>query len=372
MKLFKLLAITLFIALIVNCAKKEEVKTFEQYEENGVKITKNNGIPADSTLELNFNKVFTISTQEDSSLIMKNPGSINEDKDQNFYVLDSRTHDVKKFNKLGQYQKTISREGEGPGELKSPVVMFIDNDTLTVFSISSSKISKFSLDGELYYDKAVDRISFNGSRMSPNGKNLVCYTLGMLPDELVEFNMSLVDLLQFKVKSNISSIQFTMADAMSGKFSPFDTVVPYCIGNENVYLSDGSDHQYKFFSHDFEGNKNGEIRKSYRQIRFSESEQAELKKNTRKKDFEAPTNKDAIQDIYTDKYGRVLVIPGIDRNKDTEGKYIDIFKNGIFLNRVDYSKDSGVFWEKSGELYFSGTRMYFVNSEDLSIDIYDY
>ena len=60
MKLVKLLAITLFIAMIVNCAKKEEVKTYEQYEENGIKFTRNNGIPADSTLELNFKMIFML------------------------------------------------------------------------------------------------------------------------------------------------------------------------------------------------------------------------------------------------------------------------------------------------------------------------
>ncbi|NOR45406.1 MAG: hypothetical protein GQ534_07450, partial [Candidatus Delongbacteria bacterium] len=93
-------------------------------------------------------------------------------------------------------------------------------------------------------------------------------------------------------------------------------------------------------------------------------------------DVKAAEFKNAIHSIHIDKYNRVLVIPVIDRRIDKDGVYMDVFKDGIFLNRVDYKlhdKDIiGVPLKSSGEEYFSGTRMYFVNEEDMSIDVYDY
>ena len=385
MKLFKLLSITLFIAMIVNCAKKEDVKTYEQYEENGVKITKNNGIPADSTLELNLKKVFTINAQVDSLIRLKSSASIIEDKDKNIYVLDSRSQDIKKYDSSGHFQKIIGRKGQGPGEFHYPAIIFITNDTLMVYNNGSRKISKFNLDGRFYYEKAINSLFFQEGRLSPDSKNFSYYYLrmgvGENKDE-IRHGISVLDLIGMKEKSPISSTQFTMADFMAGKFYPVDNIVPYCAGNEYFYRSDNSDHQYRLFGYDYDGNKKIGIKKSYRKIRFEDSEKEEYRtmksKDLRKNfdDVKASEFKKAIHSVRVDKYGRVLVIPTIDRRIDNEGVYIDIFKNGIFLNRVDYKLHDnhviGVPWKTSGEEYFSGTRMYFVNSEDLSIDVYDY
>ena len=381
MKYIKLLAITLSVAVIVNCAKKEDVKTYEQYEENGVKITKNNGIPADSTLELNLKKVFTINNQVDSITKLMTPVSIIEDKDQNIYVLDFKERDIKKFNNLGEFQKTIGREGQGPGEFHYPAIMFINNDTLTVYNNGSRKISKFNLDGKFYYEKAINGLGITDSRQSPNGKNLIYHYTGHKMGK-INYDLIVVDLVKMKKVSTLDSLRFTMEEFMAGKFYPADEEVPYCIGNEMIYLSDGTDYQYKFIGYDLEGNKNEEVKKPYRKVRYKDTEKDEyiskkastIRKN--KDDVKAPEFKKAIHAIHVDKYGRVLVIPIIDHKIDEEGVYIDIFKDGIFLNRVDYYSDdknvSGVLWETSGEVYFAGTRMYFVNSEDMSIDVYDY
>lgn len=382
MKIIKFLVIAMFIALLVNCAKKEEVKTYEQSEENGVKITKNNGMPADSMLQLNMKKVFSLDPQIDSLTMLVSPASIIEDKDQNIYILDWGAGDVKKYNSAGIFLNAIGRKGQGPGEFEHPAMIFLNSDTLSVYT-HTGKISKFNLDGKFYYKKRINSLYHQYAELSPDGKKSAYYYfrmgVGENKDEL-RFGLSVLDLVEIKQTSQINYIQFTMSEFVKMKFDPINSRVPFSVGSNYVYLIDKTDSHYRFTAYDFEGEKRAEIRKSYRKIRFDESEKSEYIENVKKKphagEIVLPTHKDAIQDIYSDKYGRVLVIPSVDRNKDTEGKYIDIFKDGIFLNRVEYTlgdEDAiGALWETNGEVYFSGTRMYFVNSEDMSIDVYDY
>ena len=385
MKLVKLLAITLFIAMIVNCAKKEEVKTYEQYEENGVRFTKNNGIPADSTLQLNFKKVFSINSQIDSVTMLKYVTNIIEDKDQNIYILDWEASDIKKFNKLGEFQKVIGRAGQGPGEFHYPAIVFINNDTLTVYNNGSRKVSKFDLDGKFYYEKKVNSLYFQNGKMSPDGKNLSYDFLRMIVVEekdIIKYGLSVLDINNVKEKSQIQSTEYTMADFAAGKFNPIENVVTFCVGSDHTYLSDDSDYQYRFEGFDKDGNKKMDVKKSYKKVRFEDSEKEEYRaaksRGTTKNidDVKAAEFKKAIHAIHVDKYDRVLVIPVIDRRIDEDGVYLDIFKDGVFLNRVDYKlhdKDIiGVPLKTSGEEYFAGTRMYFVNGEDMSIDVYDY
>lgn len=378
----KVVFLLLAVFIIVGCGKRADNFTVE--ESNGVKYFKNTDVPNDTTAKLDLKKVFTINAdaQSDSTSRIKSPSMIIEDKDQNIYVLDSRASDIKKFNNLGEFQKTIGREGQGPGEFQYPAIMFISNDTLKVYT-QSRKLAKFNLDGEFYYEKIINSLFFQNGKLSPDGKKSAYYYLRMGVGENndeIRFGFSVLDIIQVKEKSPINSIQFTLAEFMERKFTTADNMVPFCVGDDHVFLADKSDYQYKFTAYDFDGKKKSEIKKSYQKIRFDESEKSEYIENGKKKphagEIIVPTHKNSIQDIYSDKYGRVLVIPSVDRNIDKKSNYIDIFKDGIFLNRVEYNSGNenanGALWETNGEMYFSGTRMYFVNSEDLSIDVYDY
>ncbi|MCK4979793.1 MAG: 6-bladed beta-propeller, partial [Candidatus Delongbacteria bacterium] len=261
MKYVKLLAVTLFIAVIVNCAKNKEI-TFEQYEENGIRITKNNGTPADTTLQLNFKKVFSINAEIDSVTMLKSVTIVIEDKDQNIYILDWGASDIKKFNKLGEFQKTIGRAGQGPGEFAYPAIMFINNDTLTVYNNGSRKVSKFDLDGNFYYEKKVESLYFQNGKLSPDGKNLSYDYLRMLvvdTKDIIKYGLSVLDIDKVKEKSEIQSTEYTMADFVAGKFNPIENTVTFCVGSDLTYLSDDSDYQYRFTAYDNDGNKKMDV-----------------------------------------------------------------------------------------------------------------
>ena len=56
--------------------------------------------------------------------------------------------------------------------------------------------------------------------------------------------------------------------------------------------------------------------------------------------------------------------------------YIDIFKDGKFLNRVNYGlmdkSTIGLLWMLRSDVIFSGTRLYYLDKEKNVIDVYDY
>lgn len=67
----------------------------------------------ESQLSLKFGGI------NDSNLLY--PVQIEIDKSNNIYVLDMKAHNVKKYNRYGDYIKKFGRSGRGPGEFMEPI-----------------------------------------------------------------------------------------------------------------------------------------------------------------------------------------------------------------------------------------------------------
>ena len=71
------------------------------------------------------------------------------DEAGNVYILDMQLSEVKVFAKDGSFVRTIGREGEGPGEFKLPVSMFMTEDgNIAVMQIQPGKIVLLTPEGE--------------------------------------------------------------------------------------------------------------------------------------------------------------------------------------------------------------------------------
>ena len=75
----------------------------------------------------------------------------------------------------------------------------------------------------------------------------------------------------------------------------------------------------------------------------------------------------AISELYHDKFGNLIVLSP-SRN-DKGGKYYDIFKEGIFVNRVNffYDKDNNKL-----ELKFIKNKIVVIDTKNNKLLIYDY
>ncbi|MDA3884866.1 MAG: 6-bladed beta-propeller [Candidatus Delongbacteria bacterium] len=373
------------MVILISCGKKDG---FEKKVVNGITQYINTDIPSDPSATLDLKKLYTISTedQSDSTAFFKRPIALTVDKNENLFVLDLLSMSVKKFDSNGKFVKSISRQGRGPGELFYPSVMFIDNDTLNVMSIASSKISKFDLDGNFYKDVTIDQMQLQNPKMSPNGQRMVTFLSkpvdkgeGQQPD--LEFSLVMINRDSMKVNATLNSTVISPQDIMAGKMDFNDLMIPFAPGNDKIYVSENSDAQYRIFCYDYDGVKKSEIRKSFKKVRYGKVEKGEYKEEMKKmaqgiKNIKVSNFKKAINDIFTDKYGRVLVIPSIDRKLDSLGVYIDIFKDGKFLNRVDYNVidkgSSGILSMMKKAQFFIKDKLYVMSMEDLTIDVYDY
>ncbi|MDA3884480.1 MAG: 6-bladed beta-propeller [Candidatus Delongbacteria bacterium] len=380
----KVILFGIVLVMFIGCSKKSD--NFVVRESNGITFYNNTEVPNDPTAKLDFKKAFTIDTDAlaDSTALLKHPYIVLEDRNKNIYILDVGAMNVKKFDKRGAFIKNIGRSGQGPGEFNSPSLMYIDNDTLKIYSVSSFKISKFDLDGEFYYDKIIDRIQPQWLEISPSGKTVTSFVFRPNQGEdreIANLDLSVIDLKSMTIKNIIQTNSMIQEDLFSGKKGMSDFLYPFSVDDKFVYITELNDYQYKVTAFDHEGNKKMEIGKSFKKIRFEKEEKNEYSALMDKyKGFSrgkpVGNYKEAINMIHTDKYGRLLVVPNIDRNIDSDGVYIDIFKDGIFLNRVEYGiidKDTiGLLWMLRGQVRFSGTRMYYINKDDNTVDVYDY
>lgn len=383
-KIIAILIVTMII--LTSCGKKEG--KMEEKIVNGITQYINSGIPADPNAKLEFKKLFSFSSeaQIDTSAYFKRPISLTVDKMNNIFILDVVSMSVKKFDNDGKFIKSIGRSGQGPGEFFWPTIMMIDNDTLKVVSAGSNKLSKFDLDGNFYNEKSIKMARIRNPKISRDGKRFVSNIVhiiqkeGQQPD--IDFTLSIIDTDSIKEKYSLNSKVVSMKDMMEGNLDLNDMIIPFCPGDEYVYVSENSDSQYRIFGYDYTGEKKFEIRKKYKKIRYEANEKEKYSENVKKASLNKSQEmtfgnyKKAISNIHTDKYGRLLVIPNVDRNSDPEGVYIDIFKDGKFLNRVDYSiqdkETSGVLSMLTTNEYFLKDRLYVVDLEELRVNVYDY
>jgi hypothetical protein len=370
--------------LLFNCTGKSE--NFTVTEVNGVNLYSNTDAPNNPEAKLELKKLFTISSESgsDSTAELRLPYLITEDGYQNIFVLDVMASNVKKYDSEGKFLKVIGREGQGPGEFYDPSIMYIYSDTLNVYSNGSTVISKFDLDGNFFYGKKVDRIQPQWFKYSRSGKSLAGFVF--IPNlgkdrEIADIDYCMIDLKTLTVKSCIQKNPMNQEEFMAGKIDWLIFRAPLATDDNYAYLSDNTDYQYRILVYDHDGNKKSEIRKSYQKIRIEKNEKEkyieDMKKVMRKGDEpKVDEFKKAIYEMYTDKYGRLLVIPSIDRHKGKDGVYVDIFKDGKFLNRVKYDlmnkSTIGLLWQVRSSVIFSGSRLYYLDRDKNVIDVYDY
>lgn len=81
------------------------------------------------------------------------PYSIAHDSTGLLYVLDPGNRRIQVFSRDGEYVRTISREGQGPGEVMNPVSIWSpDGENIWVFDWAMNRVSSFTPNGELLGD----------------------------------------------------------------------------------------------------------------------------------------------------------------------------------------------------------------------------
>jgi len=103
------------------------------------------------------------------------PVDLTFDSEDNIYICDYRTHNIKVFDPSGKFIKTIGREGQGPGEFQMPFYLAFAKGRLAVWELGKRRLSVLTVDGK--YLTSVQMMSTDGwprkIRSLPNGDFIV-------------------------------------------------------------------------------------------------------------------------------------------------------------------------------------------------------
>ncbi len=130
----------------------------EEIDADGVLHVKNGSSPSQGVETLKVEELWRAGG-EDDEVIFGVIGQVLDDDDGNVYLLDSQLSEVQVFSPDGEYLKTLSREGDGPGEVRNPGNMiFMTDGSLGLVQRFPGKVIKIDLEGNPVGDLAPGNI----------------------------------------------------------------------------------------------------------------------------------------------------------------------------------------------------------------------
>ncbi len=361
---------SLLIALIIisSCSEKKLNYTIE--EVNGHKVYKNENIPANPNLRISLKELFTIkgydeSFADDSLRIIQDMNSVAVDSKNNIYILSTNKAVVYKFDSKGNYVKNFGRMGDGPGESKWPQNMYIQNDTVNVLNQTVLQMNKFDTEGNFLLS-----VPTKECRMpvytKPFGENrIVTYLCNWRYEDkgmFMDYDLGLSS-SGFNV---IKKLKEQTYDGERVQTEYIDLFYGFAAGKTELFVADNSTDKYQIDSFDHNGNLLYSIEKPFRKLRAEKGVTDASKGSIQ--------FKKAVVELIVDDQERLLSVVSEERtDKNNKDFLVDVFKDGVFLNRVtlDIGIEPEVNWI-SGKVFVKDGKLYVADLERLEVRVYEY
>lgn len=139
----KLIVLLMMMALAA-AATAGELTTVD-----GVTHVKNAATPSNGVVEMGGEELWRAGGADDEEVFFGVVTQVESDDTGNIYLLDTQLSQVMVFDADGMMTHTLSREGEGPGEVRMPADMcFMPDGTLGLMQSFPGKIVKVTLDDQ--------------------------------------------------------------------------------------------------------------------------------------------------------------------------------------------------------------------------------
>jgi len=150
MRRFFIITLIVIVLAIYSCSKKDTEGEMAIKEKNGVIVIKNPKEPLYDDTHFSLKEDLVIGkAQGEEEYMFSHLRSIAVDVEGNIYTSDDSGMPLKVYDKNGQFLRSISRKGQGPGEIGASYTIQITSDNeLLVYDIRNSKILFFTLEGE--------------------------------------------------------------------------------------------------------------------------------------------------------------------------------------------------------------------------------
>lgn len=129
----------LFVALLalVPPAFASEIVTGD----DGVPHVRNGAEPSGGVVTMELQELWRAGGADDEDNLFGLITQVRTDAEDNVYLLDTQLHEVQVYTPDGEFSHTLSREGEGPGEVRYPVdMLFMPDGTLGLVQSFPGKI----------------------------------------------------------------------------------------------------------------------------------------------------------------------------------------------------------------------------------------
>lgn len=341
--------------LNLNCSKSETTKekTGEWRgrieNEDGVKVVANPIEPVFGEIQYQLQEDLSIGKETDDNYMFYRAVDIAVDQDESIYVLEYKNCRIQKFDKNGNYIRTIGRQGQGPGEFERPSVLFYDESTGNICVRDSREIVIFDKNGD--YLNGVSFVNYphyymfdaDGNiwgKFSKIGEQDISYTISManLQGELMK------DVAEYPLESSSfsrgsTSIMLTHGYEYDLYFSDIDAQT-FIYGHSKEYKLNVIKNDGEFLyilkkdepQMPFTGEMKSKVKDRYE--RFSDSEKDAIK---------FPEKLPCFDSIFTDDTGRIYV-KRMQSPLEEEGIIeCDIFsRDGYYLYKTKFPKQPQV------------------------------
>lgn len=343
----------------------------------GVKVFKNLAKPSIKGLKIEIRKVFELYGRDQSITDKKQkfytPYYIDEDIKGSFYILDNKMASVKKYTREGRFIMSFGKLGSGPDEMSGPNVFAVTKDFVYVCDPYETRFLKYDLEGKLLETFKLTQGAPGLIQKLPDNFYVGFLTRDFTVSEKERaefFNLCIMN-EKFELRSLLRQVKVV---GIPGPHYWLDRYVPYTVGKNEIYVVENSDTLYRINVFDFSGKLLYAIEKEYTPVLFSEKELDTLNMSLGgRKDSNGQYHKDfspvvakykkTINAVFADKEGRLWVCSSMERNEKNQGEFwVDVFKDGVFLNRVKIAGIEGDDFVKLHveKLFFIGDRIYYV------------
>ena len=311
----------LLLLLFSACGQQKSALKGTIEEMDGVTIVKNLKEPIYGEDAISLEEELSIGEAEGREEYMFSElADVAVDEKGIIYALDETECHIKFFDKNGKYLMTISKEGQGPGELDCPIWISITYQSeLMVEDLGNRSLSFFTLDGRYTKSLSTAKIFLAIGKMNSNGNIIIMSYNFVPPDRIWKLNM-------YDSEMNPLRTLVSFSDLMDsrGEERAFRPVLRLQITKDDNILY-GYAETYELKIIDTEGKLIERILKKYEPVAVTQEEKEEyIKENGEEFKYIFPKHYPAYRWFILDEEDRIYV-QTYEKTEDGKGYYHDIF-----------------------------------------------
>ncbi len=317
----------------------------------------------------NFNIVLRKKCSLKGNMIQRQMHSFVTSSNKYFFVIDSFNNMIYKYDKIGKFIDSFGGKGKGPGEFVYVSGMIFNNDTLYVIDNPQRKTHLFSEEGKYYHSKQND-FPFYVSYPNIFNEGFLCKAVAVNSNSIYT-SLSVIFDKNFKLM-RIDTLASKRYNPKVNTFSEFN--YPIASSKNSYFFAKNSKNIYQIDEYDTNFKKIREIKKMHRKISLNKYDKEALCAAGVSGVPKNANAHNAINNIYCDKFNRLWVLSGNEKNTNDSLLYFDVFKKGKYVNTVSFNILTDLKSKLDLEDYFYMDKNYiFVyNKDNQSFDVYEY